>query len=149
MQFKKTEGQSWTEIFELVDSFYSEKSDETFHWEIVDGWDQAVLAAVNEIRQSVSSLPGNERNIQSEARWKDWLKNNPKPLQVDQMERFDLSRGLKPISAEDIRDALDNWDKAEKSFFERLKDPEVVKQVEAKVEKIMEKIKSSREGKPK
>lgn len=103
MKFFKSKKQTQNDLAKSVELWW-ENQNFLADRELIDDWDQAALKAIREIQLSTSSMSEKEKETQRKIRWSDWLEQNPKPLILDKIERYDLSRGIKPLSKEQLEE---------------------------------------------
>lgn len=103
MQFFKSKNQTPKDVAKSVELWW-ENQNFPADREIIDDWDQAALKEIREIQLSTLSMSEKEKETQRKIRWSNWLKQNPKPLILDKIERYDLSRGIKPLSKEQLEE---------------------------------------------
>lgn len=138
MKFFKSKKQTEDDVTKFVESWW-ENQNFPFVYEQIDHWDQEALKAAREIELSISSMPENEREAEHKIRWNNWLKDNPKPLILDQIERYDLSRGIKPFTKEQIED-LENFInfKWSEEDMEKLVDPKLIEKLQKELPNLNE-----------
>lgn len=100
MQIRKVPGQKDSEIRDRVKEQWSD----VFipDWSVIERWDTSLRQAAIEIAKSIESLPEKDRAEQWKLKLEDWLKNNPMPEEADTVRRLNLSRGIKPITPEQM-----------------------------------------------
>jgi len=94
-------GQPWSEIQEAVDKFWSNTPSDS---DVIETWDRSVADALKEIQESVAKLPEKDRDVQAKIRWQDWQEKNNKPKIVDQIESWQDSLELTPISQKEMQE---------------------------------------------
>jgi len=121
-------GLSQKETMELVKWYWDDMPRD--HWSIIAAWDDKAREAAREITESIKEFSDKDKKVQLENKWKDWLKENPPPKEVDDIQRYQLSQGKKPIKVEDVK----NWsmptidvDKVKNKDYEKIIDPKILK----------------------
>jgi len=99
------EGLSDLEKKELVNAFYANEH----HLLQQHYWNEAQHEAILEIKKNIEGMSEQDKKIQAKLQWETWLKKNPKPLIVDQLERLNKKLGIKPLSASDMENGLKEW----------------------------------------
>ena len=94
-------GQPWSEIQEAVNKFWSNTPSDS---DVIETWDRSVDDALKEIQESVAKLPEKDRDVQAKIRWQDWQEKNNKPKIVDQIESWQDSLKLTPISQKEMQE---------------------------------------------
>ena len=94
-------GQPWSEIQEAVNKFWSNTPSDS---DVIETWDRSVDEALKQIQESVAKLPEKDRDVQAKIRWQDWQEKNNKPKIVDQIESWQDSLKLTPISQKEMQE---------------------------------------------
>lgn len=146
MQFRKRENQSWAEVTQIVDRYWSGSTEPNFLEEI-DNWSRAKFNARSDIQKNTAGMSPKDKETQTQLQWERWLKSNPKPLIVDQQERFNKSRGITKMSENDISKALAEWDNdaINKGMDEFMADSKKKQENDSSVEEFLKLIKSKSE----
>jgi len=69
-------------------------------------WQESKALALLKIEKNVENMSEADKKVQSKAQLDLWLKENPKPLIVDQLERLAKKLKMRPFSAEEDKESL-------------------------------------------
>ena len=101
MYITKRDDQSWSDITALIKKFWSGTPNDS---DVIETWDRSVDEALKQIQESVAKLPEKDRDVQAKIRWQDWQEKNNKPKIVDQIESWQDSLKLTPISQKEMQE---------------------------------------------
>ena len=101
MYIIKDDSQSWSDISAAIKKFWSNTPSDS---DVIETWDRSVDDALKEIQESVAKLPEKDRDVQAKIRWQDWQEKNNKPKIVDQIESWQDSLKLTPISQKEMQE---------------------------------------------
>jgi hypothetical protein len=105
-------------------------------WAIIAAWDDKARDAAREITESIKDFSDKDKKAQFADKWNDWLKENPPPNEVDDINRYQLSQGKKPVNWEEVA----KWDLPKLDDIEKYKDFDFSKIMDPKVYEYYKKL---------
>lgn len=97
-------------------------------------WQEAEALALFEIEKNIENMSEEDKKVQRKLQMESWLKENPKPLYVDQVERLAKKLNMRVFSDEEIRESVKSL--SDKKLIENMKNFDFDDYVEKNREKL-------------
>jgi len=103
-------------------------------------WQEAEALALFEIEKNIENMSEEDKKVQRKLQMELWLKENPKPLYIDQVERLAKKLGMRPFSAEEDKESLKFFADKDKlsAAMKKYNFDDYVKKNKEKLDKIAE-----------
>jgi len=102
-------------------------------------WQEAEALALFEIEKNIENMSEEDKKVQRKLQMELWLKENPKPLYIDQLERLAKKLGMRRFSTEETLESAKFF--SDKKLIENMKNfdfDDYVKKNKEKLDKIAE-----------